>query len=370
MADEKRLSIDDCLTAVDKLIGSSAIEMKVKSGSRWLRCPESDHRDSFKIQLFENDEEHCFQCYRCNTGGNVPTLFMHLMQKHQMISNGTEAARLMHEALGDKAVVAGQKPYIPPAPPAPKETFSVADIDVRDKTYGKLLELLTLSDTHRSALHKRGLTNEMIDQLGYKSLPRDPKKICSTLLQSGFILEGVPGFYKDKQGRWTMNLFGTGIFVPFRNGFSQIQYLQIRTDSDDPGKRYLAFSSNNRESGTPSYTWAHIHKGADEDWYREVYITEGALKSDVASLLSGKTFIGVQGVGNVGDIPRVLRSLKLKGLEKVHLCYDMDKDVNTNAQKGEQKLRAMLDAIRIPYDIVEWEGAKGIDDWLYLQKNS
>lgn len=99
-----------------------------------------------------------------------------------------------------------------------------------------------------------------------------------------------------------------------------------------------------------------------------MYITEGALKADVASCLSGENFLAVAGVKNIGDLPRALRDLTLSGLEKVYLCYDMDKDKNAAVLEGEQKIGEMLEVLRIPYEILEWEGAKGIDDWLAENK--
>jgi len=93
------------------------------------------------------------------------------------------------------------------------------------------------------------------------------------------------------------------------------------------------------------------------------------LKADVASSLSGKNFLAVAGVNNIGDLPRALKDLALKGLKKAHLCYDMDKVENERVLEGEAKVCEMLELIRIPYDIVEWTGEKGIDDWLASKKS-
>ena len=89
------------------------------------------------------------------------------------------------------------------------------------------------------------------------------------------------------------------------------------------------------------------------------------MKADVASAISGKNFLAVQGVGNTGDLPRALRDLRLLGLEKVYLCYDNEPD-NPAVIRGEDSIKRMLEVLRVPYQKVTWEelDLKGIDDWL------
>lgn len=361
----KLLTVEDALQAANAVC-SRSFDIKVIRGTRYTQCPESDHKDSYKIRLSDDG----FSCIRCGTGGNVPSLFMHLVQHERNVSSGTEAARIMHQILD------GDSPSLPARPKevvesaAPEKTYEAADIEVRDRTYRTLLELLPLNSDHRSALRARGLSDEDIRSLGYKSSPRNPDQICKTLLQKGCILEGVPGFYKNDAGKWTLNVYG-GILIPFRNAKGQIQFFQVRTDRASNGKRYFAVSSKDMEEGTGAKTWVHIHKGKSPEWWKNVCITEGALKADVASCLTGETFIAVAGVGNVGDLPRALCDLAYLGLEKVTLCYDMDKDKNRNVVNGENKIKRMLspEYLDIPYEVCTWPGEyKGIDDYLYACK--
>src|SRR5436309_15795230 len=55
----------------------------------------------------------------------------------------------------------------PPAGPVPKR----ADADMLNAVYSALLDRLSLADAHRQALQGRGLTDEVIDRAGYRSLP-------------------------------------------------------------------------------------------------------------------------------------------------------------------------------------------------------
>lgn len=357
MADRREFTFEDaCLCA--QLYNGTLSDVDLTKRASLAHCPHSNHKKSKKIKI--NFSDKWFKCAKCDAGGPSPvSLFMHVTD----IADSKEAARTMHKLLGDDTDKPRQK--LPEKAPEIK-TYDAAGIDVRHRAYSAMLDLLALSAGHRNNLLERGLTDDQIDRLGYKSLPRDRKLLCKKLLQKGCILEGVPGFYKDKQGNWTLNVFGTGFFVPFRDGLGRIQFMQIRTDNPkEDGQRYFALSSSEKECGTGARTWVHASSGSD---WTQVYLTEGALKADVASALSGKRFIAVAGVNNIGDLPRVLRDLYHKGLEKVHICYDMDKYQNQKVLDAESNVKQMLEHLRIPYDTVEWSGEKGIDDWLKAQK--
>ena len=59
------------------------------------------------------------------------------------------------------------------------------------------------------------LTDEAIERLGYKSTPVVGfHALAQSLLDEGYTLFGVPGFYRDKDGRWTMAVWRRGILIP------------------------------------------------------------------------------------------------------------------------------------------------------------
>ena len=353
----KEFTFEDAVICA-QLYNGTLNDVDLTKRASLAHCPHSKHAKSKKIKISFSDK--WFKCAKCDAGGSSPvSLFMHVTD----VTDSKEAARTMHKLLGDDT----EKPRQPLPEKKPEvKGYDAASVEVRDHTYTTMLSLLVLSDEHRKNLIGRGLTDEQIDRLGYKSLPRDRKQLCKKLLQKGCILEGVPGFFKDKKGNWTLNVFGTGFFVAFRNGKGQIQYMQIRTDNPkEDGQRYFALSSSEKDCGTGARTW--VHAVGSGDW-SEVYLTEGALKADVASSLSGKNFIAVAGVNNIGDLPRVLRDLCGKGLKKVHICYDMDKYENKRVLDAESNVKKMFETLRIPYDTVEWTGEKGIDDWLAANK--
>ena len=79
------------------------------------------------------------------------------------------------------------------------------------QTLSLLLAQLTLRPAHREHLRspKRGLSDEQIESLGFKSTP--PPFLCRSitarLIKMGCKVEGVPGFYRDDCGYWTMAFY-------------------------------------------------------------------------------------------------------------------------------------------------------------------
>ncbi len=111
-----------------------------------------------------------------------------------------------------KMEIAPKEPEISSAMPAPD--------DVRHKTYSMFFSMLGLADTHRKNLLKRGFTEQQIEENGYKSTPVfGYKRLTEKLLAAGCIVKGVPGFYQDKDGKWTIHFSNksSGFLVPVRN---------------------------------------------------------------------------------------------------------------------------------------------------------
>ena len=87
------------------------------------------------------------------------------------------------------------------------------------QTLSLLLAMLPLQPAHRNHLHspKRGLSDERIDRIGFRSTTTPfplPLFHYQRLMKQGCKVEGVPGFYLDDSGRWTMNFYrkNAGVF--------------------------------------------------------------------------------------------------------------------------------------------------------------
>ena len=231
--------------------------------------------------------------------------------------------------------------------------------------YYDMLQMLYLNNTHFNDLIDRGLSIKNIQNFLYKSVPANEYERREVIkkLSVQHDLSGIPGFYR-KYGEWKMYEppYG-GYFVPVCNKDGYIQGMQIRLDVDDD--RYRWFSTNEYPEGTGVSSWVHVVGDTSSD---TAYLTEGALKADVTSTLSGgELFIAIPGVNAVTCLADTLRRLKLK---KVYEAFDMDKQVNVNVMKALARIKEILKECGIETKTCTWNPwYKGIDDYvLYRNK--
>ena len=329
-------------------------------------CPFCGGKKKFYINLSTSQSPlgyaHCMKC-----GENLSPIDMFAYSLG--ISDRKEAAATWYKMQRGEAGSEGVQKMnkIKETPKVEFETIDVepVPINVRDRTYREMLNLLSLFPEHKENLLKRGLSEKDIERNQYRSLPSSKENaalVISALLQKGCVLLGVPGFYQTKEKKWAMSIFESGILIPQRNGFGQIQSFQIRRDTNEKGKRYIAFSSRDMLNGAPAYAHCHISHG--EKGLDDIIITEGPLKADVVSSLTGYSVLAVPGVNSLSFLPQALYDLKSKGLCRVTIAYDMDIRTNPHVQKAQTKLCHLLERAGIYYSILSWdEEYKGLDDW-------
>ena len=101
-------------------------------------------------------------------------------------------------------------------------------------------------------LLKLGFTIEDIERIGFKTIPTDEKNklvICKKLIDDGFDLDKVPGFYQDDKFRWNFNSH-KGIFIPIINN-CKIGSIRIHLDNMyNTDTTDIWFSSANKYNGT------------------------------------------------------------------------------------------------------------------------
>ena len=237
-------------------------------------------------------------------------------------------------------------------------TFPLASISRRDLTYSCLLSELLLSDSHRDNLHNRGLSDLDIQDLGYKTLSHDVRDAVVQRLSIPLKLAGVPGFYSYGGN---VKLSGAhGILIPVRDIEYQIQALQIRCDNTDGGK-YKWISSARKHLGCSSGSPIHV---SHPQYFanNEIWITEGALKSDIAAIKMQKCILAVAGVGNWHGIIPIILELKPS---KIIVAFDMDKRTNEIVQRHcTDMIQGLLHITNEVYE-AEWDSQyKGLDDIL------
>ena len=282
-------------------------------------CPFCGDR---KGKLNLNLKKNVFKCNRCGESGGMLALY----GKVYGVDNQT-ACREIKDALGWNEMapsyqviykqIKSQEPEIENSPPASDE--------IKHKTYSMLFSMLILAESHRKNLLKRGLTEEKIEQNGYKSTPVFGfKNLTRKLVEAGCIIKGVPGFYQDEDGEWTIyfNPKSSGYMVPVRNIEGLIVGIQIRLDHPYDGRKYIWLSSVNFHMGVSSGSPVHL---VGESGAKVVFVTEGPLKGDVAHFLSGRTFACVPGANQYANLASFLKTMKALGTEFVYEAYDMDK---------------------------------------------
>lgn len=341
----------------------------------YVDCPICNDK---RGKMHVNRQNDTWRCNYCDESGGMLSLYARL---HNMSTS--EAYREIRDAmlngvgLSDYAVKYPDKPKVETVEDTP-----IADIAVRHNTYSALLSMLTLSKEHREHLQTvRGLPDEQIEKLGYKSTP--PFYMCRSLanrlLEKGCELEGVPGFYQ-KDGQWTIasSTYTAGILIPARTRQGYISGFQIRLDvplknEDDPpdkmGAKYIWFSSVGKPKGTSSGSPAHFVGDPDAG---VVYVTEGLLKSDIAHYLMNRSFAATAGVNNMAQLELLLKELAENGTHTIIETEDMDKYRNEAASRGALKLYELAKKYGMTCRGLNWNpNYKGVDDWqLALKRNA
>ena len=149
------------------------------------------------------------------------------------------------------------------------------------------------------------------------------------------------------------------------------QGLQIRLDhpikkeGDPPEKsgiKYLPFTSTGKPMGVTSGNPIHF---VGDSSARVVYVTEGALKADIAHALTGRTFAATVGVNNTMGLDELFSFLRRNGTEEIVEAEDMDKYCNPNVSRGASKVHRLAVENGLQCRRLVWNpNYKGIDDWL------
>ena len=335
-------------------------------GQVYVDCPICGDRRG-KMNL--NTAKDLWRCNYCGEGGGMLSLYA----KVYGVSN-SDAYREICDAL---AVNGFSPDYTVPEKTAPTEAeqSDAASVQEVHQTLSMLLSMLTLIPAHRAHLQSvRGLSDDEITRFGFKSTP--PPFLCRSLtnrlVKAGCRVQGVPGFYVDDSGCWTVKFHQrtSGIIIPIFGVDGLIRGAQIRLDhplkdKDDPpektGVKYLTLSSTGKRMGTTSGSPIHF---VGDPCSRVVYVTEGCLKADVAHALMHRTFVATLGANNTAKLDELFAFLHRNGTEEIIEAEDMDKYSNEMVGKGASKIYALAAKHGMRCRKLTWNpNYKGIDDW-------
>ena len=253
-----------------------------------------------------------------------------------------------------------------PAEPRPSYERQRLDPEVVHQIYSGLLGLLSLNPQHRTNLHRRGLADHDILRRQYRSLPRfDRAKLAGRLVDrfGAELCRHIPGLHRvehAERGWWSL-AGAPGLLIPVRDLDRHIIALLVRRDDADADPRYVMMSS--RKYGGPS-PGSHVHLPLFEgDSRTHVRLTEGILKADIATALTGMLTLGLPGVGAWRRSLSLLSSL---GTRTVSLAFDADADHKWPVARALGQTARALHGAGFTVRLERWEGAdgKGIDDLL------
>lgn len=292
------------------------------SNSIYADCPfcNNNKKGKLNVNLVKNT-------YRCNYNPDHAGGMLELYAQYHNISR-SDAYREICDALRTGEPKKAAYRAAPCILPPPANTVDIADLETRHQTYSMLFAGLILTETHKRSLMARGLSEEQIRQHGYKSTPAfGYTQMASRLLERGCTLQGVPGFYVDDNGEWTLSFHprSSGILIPVMSIDGRVQGAQIRLDNPIEDTKYFWFSSAEKNQGCSSGSPVHF---IGDPQSKSVFVTEGGLKGNVAHGLSGRTFLCNAGVTQIQGLRQALLILKGLGLQKVYETNDMDKDMD------------------------------------------
>ena len=322
------------------------------------KCPFCGDKPKH-YHFFMNTKRNQYYCQLCGAGGNSVSLFARLKY--------TSYAEAAKELLDDNIIYPfPQQPQTKTRPE--REPKPLAE---RHDVYHEMLNHLILSDRHLCDLRERGLTDECIAKNMYRSLPKSERarRFLAQMLADFYDLKGIPGFYTDKSGQWSID-GKPGLLIPYCDKDGYIQGLQVRLDDEelsDNGRRYRWLSSRYKENGTKSGTYIHV---TGDITSKTAYFTEGGLKGDVASFLDNEAlFICVAGVNAIDGIAEVIRSL---GVTDIIIAGDMDRVTNWRVRNAFENAARELAKIRgVRVTIIDWNvSLKGIDDFHLMRRKA
>lgn len=302
-----------------------------------------------RLYLYSNTEQ--YHCFHCGAHGNAVSLYAR--------RTGLSYASAYHELVADEML------HFPlPTVQKPQEK-EPAPLNRRDAVYRAMLDLLPLSAEHHQNLSGRGLSDQAIVANSYRSL-QDGKELRDTIaaqLSSRYDLNNVPGFY-FRDNAWRLCSY-SGLLIPIRAMTGQIQGIQIRRENTERMK-YVWLSSAGKPYGTAARSWIHVTGNCAQN---TAVITEGPLKGDVASVLSGNAlFICVPGVSAIKYLPDTLTGLHLTSVQE---AFDMDKLRNPQVIVARKRLRQVVADCGLPCKTLIWsENYNGIDDYLAAKRIS
>lgn len=333
-------------------------------------------------KLNVNMEKGVFRCPACDESGNAAKLHA----KMRNFSYKEALAELKNEDVSPQN-------NIKVVETKEVETASLAR---RNNVYCSIIKNGLCSKDQYNDLKHRGFNDEQMHwyatiQSANANVNNKVNFCCEgtkQILLEDNKFKGIPGIFgnckKNADGTentdWLFLAFPkqAGYLIPVithgKHNEQMISCMQIRHFQGDT--RYSFFTSAGLKNGVNVSNCNKLHytrnfwdSTGKMNVPETVNLTEGALKADVASVLSDRCFIAVLGVNNTKDLKNELQFLKKNGCKAINVCFDMDYQDNPNVAKALAKVQKMILDAGLKIRNITWEKQyKGIDDYLLAQK--
>ncbi|MCL2578797.1 MAG: hypothetical protein FWE32_02075 [Oscillospiraceae bacterium] len=349
------------------LTGLPTDKMRSASGG-YYECPECRKKGKFKINPSINSG--VIRCAACTVGGDKLDLYvlcsgMHYTLVTETSRSGNPYLRPSREDRSEAAREIAEKMRIERKRPgfvekttkmqkrmeeaAQRASNSTRTPQEKHEVYSALLEILPLTDRHKRDLLARGLTEDDISTIGFKSAPLfGQATLTKKLTDKGLSLDGIAGFFKhgeyvDKTTgelieEWNLLSTNAGYLIPLRDENGYIVSLQIRLNDTKVGK-CMFFTSDvaTLDCGTKADSVVHVEMCSEPPKY--LYVTEGAIKAYVGHALykdlferDDAVFLAVPGTSNMAGIPHLMDHFLSKyNLERIVEFYDFGKFYRADA---------------------------------------
>lgn len=392
MSDWKKLPFGIDFVVEQDLVPQGISKVKYSSGYS-INCPfcaklglKPDRKHKYAIDIYKN-VGHCF---RCGSGHGMLSLHQALSKTPITLKEAEEDLLKRWNGLPSNVQIELAK-VKEKLDEENKSKLEPAPIEIRDDVYNRFLDLLTLSKKHHDDLIARGLSEEEIIRGKYKTVPAGGFKTFAQRSTFNIAYDfskhkkwGIPGFYGVGTSDVGVVALDNGYFVPVRDENGLISGMQIRFDplpdnapeyKKEHYAKYKWFTSNFKDKvkGCSASGCENIHYAGD--WSKapkQVILTEGVLKADVAAALSkrmtgkkAQPILGLVGVYNYERLSDELAKLKcLKGLEKVVLAVDMDYREKPQVAQAMNNIIEIIKKYNLECEVFKWDPQyKGIDDY-------
>lgn len=356
------------------VVGAQATGKTTRKGETEIICPRGlKHSDGKPVCIGVNLERNNFKCFHecsdCPNRGGMLDLYN--LFTGRPAEDRAGAKREIIEKLGTGSVKPVQISPVERTWKA-KESDAAAP-ETLDRTYRAVLNELTLYAEHAENLKERGLNDTAIRAGFYRSIPTQKgewTRVLVKLREEKITFTGVPGFY-SKDGKVFATAYRSGFFIPYFDECGRICGMQIRYDKPvDKKHRYMWFSSAGYENGCSARNVCTFGIPGFQpkcDGKKTIYVTEGALKSYIASALDSRhhPFVAIAGVKCYAQWDAACAYLEQCGVKFVVDAFDSDRETNFRVMEAIGELYKIAKKHGIRMRRFNWgTEQKGIDDYL------